>query len=100
MLDVGTVYSPPKCEPALCGFQSFYTKFAQSHPDDLDIVELEEPVTQFLQAINQADFLAYSAIFSEYGNGGGGKDYVADSHKQVKKSISLLREVIDNIQKQ
>ena len=72
----GTVYTPPKCESPLCNFSSFVMRFVQSHPDLEDSAALsllEEPLADALEAINQADFLAYSSIFSEYGNGGGGQ---------------------------
>jgi hypothetical protein len=57
----------------------------------------EEYDTQFLalqEALNAADFLAYSAIFSEYGNGGGGKDYIALSRVQIKKAIPVMADLI------
>jgi len=37
-------------------------------------------------------------LFSEYGNGSGGKDYVQDSRKQVKKAIKATDEVIKIIE--
>lgn len=40
---LGTVYSPPKCESPLCGFESFVTKFVKSH-DDLDISEFQDSI--------------------------------------------------------
>ena len=91
---LGTVYTPPKCESPLCGFSSFVSKFVQSHPDDLDLPSFEEPISEVLEAINQADFLAYSSIFSEYGNGGGGKDYIEDSHKQIIRAKNAMEQVI------
>eukprot|EP01038_Epipyxis_sp_PR26KG_P006018 gene6018-8288_t len=91
---LGTVYSPPKCESSLCSFPIFVNKFARAHTDDLDVSAFEEPINKFLEALNQADFLAYSSVFSDYGNGGGGKDYLNDSHNQVKRAIVELKEVI------
>mmetsp|Transcript_11953 Transcript_11953/g.12017 ORF Transcript_11953/g.12017 Transcript_11953/m.12017 type:complete len:217 (+) Transcript_11953:152-802(+) len=96
---LGTVYTPPKCENPLCSFPTFTEKFIRAHGDELDLEEFEEPSSALLTALNQADFLAYSAIFSEYGNGGGGADYINDSHKQVKKAIDLMQQVIDVIKK-
>lgn len=91
---LGTVYAPPKCQPALCNYQQFISSFAKKHPDDLDIVSFDEPSRELLQAINQADFLAYSSVFSSYGNGGGGVDYLEQSKSQIHKAIELLEEVI------
>jgi hypothetical protein len=58
------------------------------------------PSSELLQALNQADFLAYSAIFQEYGNGGGGKDYIDLSHKQVVRSINAMKDCIAVLEKQ
>lgn len=62
---LGTVYTPPTCESPLCGFPQFVNRFVQNNYDELDIPAFEEPMGQFLEAINQADYLAYSSIFSE-----------------------------------
>jgi hypothetical protein len=35
------------------------------------------------QALTSADFQAYSSVFSAYGNGGGGEDYIGNTRKQV-----------------
>eukprot|EP01031_Cornospumella_fuschlensis_P033341 gene33341-40331_t len=72
--------------------------FMRSHPEDLNIVEFEEPARELLEALNQADFLAYSSIFSEYGNGGGGADYIKDSHAQVKRAVLLMDDVLKSIE--
>eukprot|EP01031_Cornospumella_fuschlensis_P042287 gene42287-51638_t len=66
--------------------------------EDLDVVEFEEPARELLEALNQADFLAYSSIFSEYGNGGGGADYIKDSHAQVKRAVLLMDDVLKSIE--
>lgn len=66
----------------------------QAHPDDLDISSFEEPISVVLQSLNQADFLAYSSVFSEYGNGGAGVDYIANSRVQIQKAIEGMNEVI------
>eukprot|EP01041_Mallomonas_annulata_P011320 gene11320-23689_t len=92
---LGTVYTPPKCESPLCSFPIFTEKFVRAHLEDLDVDAFEEPNSALLTALNQADFLAYSSVFSEYGNGGGGADYIDLSHKQVKKSIVSMQEIID-----
>jgi hypothetical protein len=72
--------------------------FARNHGDEIDLGEYDEKSQELLEALNQADYLAYSALFSDYGNGGGGKDYVADSHKQIKRSIKSLEEIIKIIE--
>lgn len=87
---LGTVYTPPKCERALCGFTPYLEKFVQSHLDDLDLSEFEEPLIEAQESLNQADFLAYSSMFSEYGNGGGGQDYIQSSHAQVLRAIKAV----------
>lgn len=94
---LGTVYKPPLCESPLCSMDSFIPKFVKAHPDDLDLLSFEGPASEFLQALNQADFLAYSSMFSDYGNGGGGADYIADSHEQVKKAAEALQRAIEAI---
>jgi hypothetical protein len=38
--------------------------------------------------------LAYSSVFSEYGNGGVGVDYLGDSHKQVQRAKAAMVEII------
>jgi hypothetical protein len=95
---LGTVYTPPKCESPLCGLPSYVNKFVQNHPDDLDIPAFEEPMAEVLEAINQADFLAYSSIFSEYGNGGGGQDYLDSSRAQIKRALKAMQEVVKVLQ--
>lgn len=90
---LGTVYTPPKCEPSLCCYETFINKFAKTH-EDIDLEAFEEPSKNLLTALNQADFLAYSSVFSQYGNGGGGADYIDLSHNQVKKAVVYLEEVI------
>ena len=96
---LGTVYTPPKCESPLCNFPSFTEKFVKSHIDDLDVDAFEEPSANLLSALNQADFLAYSSVFSEYGNGGGGANFIDLSHKQVEKAINSLHEIIAVLEK-
>eukprot|EP01035_Chromulina_nebulosa_P028570 gene28570-37745_t len=94
---LGTVYAPPKCDSPLCSFSTFATRFVQSHPDLEDsaaLTLLEEPLADALEAINQADFLAYSSIFSEYGNGGGGQDYMNASRDQVRRAAVALGQVV------
>lgn len=54
--------------------------------------------SQYLQALNQADFLAYSSIFAGYGNGGSGVDFIEESHKQVQKAITNLEDMIKIIE--
>ena len=95
---LGTVYTPPTCTSPLCSYSNFLTKYAQAHLDDLDLGLYEEASGELVTALNQADFLAYSSIFSEYGNGGGGKNYIAESHTQVRKAIDALEHVLDIIE--
>lgn len=95
---LGTVYSPPVCDSPLCSFSSFIPKYVRSH-DQIDVSEFEGPSSELLQALNQADFLAYSSVFSDYGNGGGGVDYIAKSREQVQKAIRAMKEVIEVIER-
>ena len=97
---LGTVYSPPVCESPLCGFSNFVPKFVKSH-DDIDLPEFEEPSSDLLEQLNQADFLAYSSVFADYGNGGGqtSEDYIKESRAQVKKAIVSMKKVIDVLEK-
>lgn len=80
---LGTVYKDP-CSAPLCSFTTFINKFVKANGDDLDVSAFDEPSRELQQALNQADFLAYSSVFSAYGNGGGGEDYIGNSRKQVK----------------
>lgn len=91
---LGTVYSPPKCSSSLCSFNIFTDKFVRQHLDDLDFAEFEGPSAELLQALNQADFLAYSANFADYGNGGGGVDYLDSARAQVKQAIASIAGVL------
>lgn len=95
---LGTVYTPPQCTSPLCGVSNYIPKYVKTHYDDLDVVSFEDPSNKFLQAYNQADFLAYSSMFADYGNGGGtGTDYIEQSHEQVKKAIEATKEMIQVI---
>lgn len=92
---LGTVYTPPKCDSPLCSFPIFMEKFIKKNGENVNMDALEEPVAALLTSLNQADFLAYSSVFSDYGNGGGGADYIEQSHSQIKKSIGFMQEIID-----
>jgi hypothetical protein len=97
---LGTVYKPPKCEPALCNYADFVKKFVKSHADsDLNLVDFEEPSANVLEALNQAEFLAYSSMFSENSGGGGfankADKYIDDSHKQVKRALKYMKQAIE-----
>lgn len=96
---LGTVYSNTKgCTSSLCGFTQFQNKFVSKYGADLeDFASFEQSSSQLLEALNQADFLAYSANFADYGNGGGGSDYIKDSRTQVKRAITLLEEILPQI---
>jgi hypothetical protein len=91
---LGTVYSPPRCDRALCSFSIFTNNFVKKHVDDLDLSAFDGPSGELLEALNQADFLAYSSVFSGYGNGGGGEDYIENSHAQVRRAIKAIDEVM------
>ena len=97
---LGTVYAPPKCTSPLCSFNLFVPKFISENVNEIEnIDEILEPSSELLEALNQADFLAYSSVFSEYGNGGGGADYIQQSRKQVQRSNLKLKEIIDILEK-
>ena len=91
---LGTVYSNP-CSVSLCNFPTFVNKFAKANVDELDLSAFDGPSLELLEALNQADFLAYSSVFSGYGNGGGGEDYIGGSRKQVQRGINAFKEVLD-----
>lgn len=96
---LGTVYTKKSCEEnALCSFSSFTEKFVQKNYDDFDSDAFEAISSQYLEALNQADFLAYSSIFSEYGNGGGGADYILQSRVQVQRAAKFIKEAINFLQ--
>ena len=90
---LGTVYANP-CSSPLCSFPIFVNKFAKANVDDLDLSAFDGPSNELLEALNQADFLAYSSVFSGYGNGGGGEDYIGGSRKQVQRGIAAFKEVL------
>lgn len=92
---LGTVYSPPACTSPLCSFNLFTDKFVSRHFDDIDYEAFEAPSAALIEALNQADFLAYSSVFADYGNGGGGVDYIANSRAQVERAISAIDKVIE-----
>jgi hypothetical protein len=94
---LGTVYTPPTCGSPFCGLPKFVQTFIQKHADDLDVAAFEEPMSIVLEAANQADYLAYSSIFSEYGNGGGGADYLEKAHLQIKRAVPAIAEVLEVI---
>lgn len=97
---LGTVYAPPTCDSPLCNFPGFVTKFVKAHPDDLEVDGFEEPIAEVSEAINQADFLAYSSMFSEYGNGGNGEDFLTNAHNQVKRAVTNLKLVVTELKRQ
>ncbi|KAJ1406780.1 hypothetical protein B484DRAFT_456740 [Ochromonadaceae sp. CCMP2298] len=94
---LGTVYAPPACLNPMCGISTYIPKFAKTHPDDINMATFEEPASEFLEAYNQADFLAYSSVFSQYGNGGGGEDFIGGSRKQVQRAKAAMAEIIKSI---
>ena len=97
---LGTVYAAPKCLSPLCSFNLYVPKFISENANAIDnIDEILEPSAELLEALNQADFLAYSQAFSDYGNGGGGTDYIKQSREQVQRSSLKLKEIIDILEK-
>lgn len=98
---LGTVYSASTgCTQSLCGFTNFQNKFIKEFGSDLsDYDSFETAASNLLESLNQADFLAYSAVFSDYGNGGGGQNYLDDSHTQVKKALKSVNDILIEIRK-
>lgn len=101
---LGTAYAPPKCLPALCSWNLFVDKFVRT--DDVDISEFDGPSLELQQALTNADFLAYSSVFSDYGNGGGGSegaggsaDLLENSRKQINIAVKALDKLIDIVAK-
>jgi len=108
---LGTVYKPPKCEPALCNLPTFVEKIITSNPD-IDLDAVEEYARELTTALSQADFLAYSAMFADFGNGGAvygsspqSDHYLDKSRVQIKKAkndlnllLKLMKTSNENIQ--
>lgn len=98
---LGTVYGPPKCLASLCNFNSYLTKFVRSTEGaNIDLSEFEPSSLALQQSLTNADFLAYSANFADYGNGGmegGSKELLSDARKQVKLAIAAMDECISVI---
>ncbi len=59
-----------------------------------DPFEFAEAAQKVLEGVKNADFLAYSNNFSSYGNGGGGTDFLEESHKAMSPAIEAYRELI------
>jgi len=96
---LGTVYSPPNCDSPLCSSDKFVKRFVTTHLDDIDLDKFDGPSSQYLEALKNADFLAYSSIFSEFSAGGGLGDsssssYIDKSRDQVKVALVNLNEMI------
>lgn len=110
---LGTVYAPPKCMSPLCSFSSFTQKFVQDNYDDIDSDAFELISTEYLESLNQADFLAYSSNFAEYGNGGATCDdedkdagdsckrvsYLDQSRRQVQRAEKAMKDAVDFLNK-
>mmetsp|Transcript_28867 Transcript_28867/g.27651 ORF Transcript_28867/g.27651 Transcript_28867/m.27651 type:complete len:189 (+) Transcript_28867:73-639(+) len=94
---LGTVYRDP-CSAPLCSFSTFINKFVKANSDDLDVSAFDEPSRELQQALTSADFQAYSSVFSAYGNGGGGEDYIGNTRKQVQKGIVAFKDILDVIE--
>ena len=63
---LGTVYAPPKCDLALCSFESFTKSFLKENFEDIDVDTYEDFASSVNNALGQAEFLAYSANFNEF----------------------------------
>lgn len=98
---LGTVYSVNSgCTQSLCGFTNFQNKFIKEYGTDInDYDSFETSASNLLESLNQADFLAYSSVFSDYGNGGGTQNYLDDSHVQVKKALKSVNDILTEIRK-
>jgi len=98
---LGTVYGGEKgCSVSLCGYRQFQDKFFVKHLDDFAFDEVEEEAKDLLEALSQADFLAYSANFAEYGNGGGrASEYIDMSRAQVQRANGLIGKIIEVLKK-
>ncbi|CAM9422384.1 unnamed protein product [Heterosigma akashiwo] len=65
------------------------------YEDTIEVVDFVEASNDALQHIQQADFLAYSQNFANFGNGGGGEDYIALSRVQVKEAIASYKDILE-----
>ena len=68
--------------------------FLQANFDDIDLPAFETASASLLEALNQADFLAYSSVFSDYGNGGRSEEYLTDSKGQVKRALDSVGDIL------
>lgn len=62
------------------------------------MLELAEASQAVLDGIKNADFLAYSANFASYGNGGGGTDYLQESYKAMQTTLATYRDLLGILQ--
>jgi hypothetical protein len=60
-------------------------------------LEFADAAQRVLDKIKDADFLAYSSNFSNYGNGGGDTDYLEESHKAIKPALEAYSELVQMI---
>jgi hypothetical protein len=98
---LGTVYGPSLPKSPLSSMPIFIEKFIKSHSNDLNLSEFEEPSADFLEALTQADFLAYSANFAEFSaaagiedSPNGPKQLLIKSHSAVHKAAKSLDEML------
>ena len=61
---------------------------------DLDALEFAEQSQAVLDGIKNSDFLAYSSIFSSYGNGGDDINLVNSSKEQVVETIRIYKDLL------
>lgn len=92
---LGTVYTPPACDSPLCSFSNFVPKFMVEYGEDIDIDEFEAPSQELLLALNEANSAAYNAIFCPEFANPSAADYIKTSHKQVQRSISNMKQIIN-----
>lgn len=98
---LGTVFTPSNgCTSSLCSPSQFVNRFVKQYGTDVDDFNAFEEASQsLLESLNQADFLAYSAVFSEYGNGGGGNDYLQSSKAKIESAITNVDIILKEITK-
>jgi hypothetical protein len=92
---LGTVYAPPTCSSPLCSFSNFVPKFMVEYGEDIDIDEFEAPSQELLLALNEANSAAYNAIFCPEFANPSASDYIKTSRKQVQRSITNMKQIIN-----
>lgn len=80
-----------KIDRAFTGIQDALISDPSADIDPLDFAELSGEV---LAALRESEYLAYSANFAGYGNGGGGVDYIEESRQLVEKTRKLYAQLL------